>query len=139
MLREELKSIKSSSDDLREFGLTVGAAFLVLGCLLLRAHRVSCPYFLAIGAALILLGLAIPIALRPVQRPWMAFSIVMGYLMTQVLMGLLFFILVTPIGFVSRLFGQNFLDLRIDRGRSSYWEKRSASASIDPSQYEKQF
>jgi predicted membrane channel-forming protein YqfA (hemolysin III family) len=138
MLKEEFMKIDSSKKELRKFGITVGIALGIIAMALFRLHRGSFRYALIAGLVLLILGVAAPIVLRPIQRPWMAFSIVMGFVMTNLLTGLFFFLMVTPIGLIMRLAKKDILELRLDPNRESYWTRRD-NADPDIASYEKQF
>ena len=62
----------------------------------------------------------------------------MGWVMTRVILTILFFTVLTPLGFIAKLFGKNFLDLKLDKEQNSYWEIREKK-EIKPIDYEKQF
>jgi len=111
---------------LRAFGLTVGGALLVLAAILLWKHRPAWPYAGGAGALAVLLGLALPRSLRPVERVWMKLAGMMGWVMTRVILTLVFFLVFTPIGFALRLFGRDPLTLSFDRKAASYWVARGA-------------
>jgi hypothetical protein len=136
MLLEELKNIKSQRRDLRNFGLTVGGILAVLGCVLLWREKPSYPYFLATGVLLVASGLAVPFALKPFQKAWMALSILLGWVMTRVILSVLFYLAITPLSLVLRLAGMRFLDK--GRNEKSYWRYRKTEDK-DPSRYERQF
>lgn len=138
MLLDEIKNIKSSRKDLRMFGLTVGGVFIVLGVLLLWFGNGKHLYLLIGGISLLLFGLLLPSILKPFQKIWMAAAITMGWFMTRVVLILLFYLIVTPIGMISRLSGKRFLDLRKDNSRKSYW-KNKKSREFVKSDYEKQY
>ncbi|MDR3667890.1 MAG: SxtJ family membrane protein [Ignavibacteriaceae bacterium] len=138
MIKDEIKNIKQSPKDLRKFGLTVGTVIFLFGCLLLWKHKPSQFYFLSIGAALILLGLIFPVILRPLNKIWMILAILLGWIMTRVILSLLFYIVITPIGLIARISGKHFLDLKIDKSRTSYWDKRK-NVQVSPADYERQF
>ena len=63
---------------LREFGLTVGIAFGVLAALLFWREKAHYIYFVPVSAALILLGLIVPLVLRPIRKGWMAMAAALG-------------------------------------------------------------
>lgn len=139
MLRDELKNIDSSPEALRKFGVAIGIALVMFSWILLRLHGGHIPYVLAAaGMALLILGLAVPTVLRPIQRPWMTLSVTIGWVMTNVLTSLFFFLMVTPVGLAMRISGKDILETSIDRNRESYWIRRPQEA-IDPASYEKQF
>lgn len=138
MLREELKSINSGKAELRKFGLTVGAALAVPGGIFFWLGKPFYPYLLYPGIALILLGLLIPGILKPSQRLWMAFAVIMGWLMSRVILILLYYLVLTPVALIARVVGKRFLELKWDRSQNSYWNYREKQPA-DKSGYEKQF
>lgn len=100
----------ATKKDLRSFGLLVGGVFSVIGLwpLLLRGE----PYrfwAVGLGGMLILLGGAIPSVLAPLHRLWMWIGHILGWINTRILLGLVFYGLVTPIGIVFRLMGKDVM------------------------------
>ena len=111
----------------RRFGLLVGGAFLVLGVLLgRRAHTVGATVALVLGSALFAGGLAAPVRLRPIYRSWMALATVISKVTTPVVMGIIFFLVLTPIGVIARLLGHR--PLSRPQGETSYWQSRPPGA-----------
>jgi hypothetical protein len=129
---------EKSAAELRRFGLTVGAGFAVIGLLSwLRGHAFA-PRVLWIMAALLMAPAAIvPASLRPVEREWMRAAAILGYVNTRVILTLLFYVVITPIGFVRRIFGDP-LDRSIKDGRQSHWIRREREP-FDRARYEQQF
>ena len=120
----------------RKFGLTVGAAFLVLAALLWWRGRPAAPWFGGLGAALALAGLVIPARLGPVQRAWMGLAHLLSKVTTPVFMGVVYFIVLAPIGMLMRAFGRNPMAARLNGG--SFWALRSG-ATEERSGMERQF
>ena len=84
------------------------------------------------------LGLIFPIVLKPIYLVWMIFSVILGWFMTRLILSLLFYFVITPIGISLRLLDKDFLDLKKKETRGSYWNMRDSK--IEKSQnYEKQF
>ncbi len=123
-ISEEIKNLDISLKKVREFGLLVGGVFLALGALLAWRGRPNAPVFFAFGGFLVLFGLARPALLRPLYRLWMTLAILMGWFMSRVLLTVLFYMAITPIGIWIRLSGKDLLDLRFKDGLSSYWKLR---------------
>ncbi len=121
MILNELKNIKSTKKDLRNFGMLVGGVLLLLGAILFWYGKGSAPYILGTGALLFVSGVIFPGVLTPLQKVWMALAVVMGYVMTRVMLSLLFFIVMTPLAVGFRLAGKRPLDLKMDRTAKSYW------------------
>ena len=138
MLKEEFKHIKETKKDLRKFGLTVGIVLAAIGTLLFYFEKSSAIYFTIIGGLLILLGILLPQLLKPINKVWMGLAIVLGFIMTRVILTTLFYLVITPIGFLAKIFGKKFMNLKYDRSAKTYWEKRSIiqKKQID---YERQF
>ena len=138
MILEEIKSISRTNKELSKFGLTVGIFLVFVGGLFFWLEKQSYPYFLAIGTVLILGGLVVPKLPTPIYLAWMAFATVMGWVMTRVILTVVFFLVFTPIGFFGRLFGYKFLDLKWDASQGTYWNRRKSTDS-DKWAYERQF
>ena len=105
---------------LREFGLTTGSIVaglfgLFFPWLLERALPVW-PWIVC--GVLAGWGLLAPMSLGPVYRVWMRFGLLLNRVTTPIIMGLVFFIAITPLGFVRRLFGRDSLARRFDQSES---------------------
>lgn len=107
----------------RKFGLVVGGAFLVLGAILWwRTHVTPATVALVLGAALSLAGLAIPTRLGPVYRGWMRLALAISKVTTPILMGAIYFLVLTPAGLLARLVGHR--PVSSPRGVPTYWRAR---------------
>jgi hypothetical protein len=124
VIADELRAVKSGRGDLRKFGITMAVGLGVLGALFLWRGKGEPMIFFGLAALFLVLGLAIPAVLRPVQRAWMAFAIVLGWVMTRVILVVLFFVGVTPVALIARVVGKRFLSLGFEPERASYWERR---------------
>ena len=135
---EEIKNIKSEKSDLRNFGITVGIILLIISGFLFWKEKESFQIFFAIGITLFLTAIAIPAVLKPVYWMWMIFAIILGWFMTRVILSLLFYVVFTSIGLTLRFFGKQFLELRWDKSKESYWNFRT-NEHLQHEKYEKQF
>ncbi|MGA2554060.1 MAG: SxtJ family membrane protein [Smithella sp.] len=138
MIIEEIKNIKGDKSDWRKFGITMGIILAVMGFYLLWKGKNYAEYIFALAAAFFIPGLVIPSALKLVYKAWMVMSVIMGFIMTRVIMVFIFYMIVTPIGFVASIIGKNFLDMKIDKTAKSYWMVREIVRK-EKSDYEKQF
>lgn len=138
MLIDDIKNIKGSKKDLRKFGLTIGIVLLILAALLFWFNKPTYPYFGGVGLFLILSGLLFPVILKPLNKIWMTLAIILGWIMTRVILTILFYLVLTPIGFLAKIFGKDFLDLKLDTNVNTYWIKRE-SKKKDAIDYERQF
>ena len=130
---EEFKEIKSGKKELREFGLTIGVILVILGGVAVWRGKSAYPYLLGTGMALIVLGLIKPEILKIPQKIWMAVAVIIGFFMSRVILSVLFYAVITPIGFLTKIFGKDILDQRIDRHASSYWKACPASGKTKDS------
>jgi hypothetical protein len=137
-IHADLKKLNTGDRDLRKFGVTVGGVFVLLGVLFLLRHRPSYLSFLGAGAVLTALGVIWPRALKYVYIAWMAFAFTLGFVMSNVILALFFFLFVTPIGLLARLFQKDFLARKWDKQAPSYWIQ-SAREMSKPESYERQF
>ena len=123
----------------REFGLVVGSVFLLLsGWWFYRGKFSSASHItLPLGALLVLLGLLWPRSLVWPNRAWMLLAEALSYVTTRIILGIVFFLIMTPIGVVKRLLGWDPLDRR-SGSRGSYWKPYS-ERQRDPRHYEKMY
>lgn len=136
---DEIRNIKSSSKELREFGITIGAVLILFAGLALWRGRASFPYLLACGILFIISGLLLPAVLKPLQKVWMGFAVVMGFVMSRVILTLLFFGIVTPIAVMMKVLGKDLLGERIVKAQPSYWHKRALAPEKPKESYENQY
>ena len=122
----------------KKFGLTFGGALLVLGLIAFWRGHATAPYLVSLGGIFLVLALAVPKALRPVEKLWLKFGEILGYVMTRVLLFIIFFFVLTPLSLVARVFGKSFLDLSWHKPAKTYWHEREKKPA-DPKIYEKQF
>jgi len=138
MIIEEIKHIKSTKNELRKFAYSVGGVLILIGAVSYFLGTATYIYFVSIGILLAVLGLSLPEVLMPFQKIWMAISILLGFVMTRVILSILFYIVITPVGFVARLLGKDFLDEKIDKSKESYWNYREQK-EYDKTSTEQQF
>ena len=139
MIREEIRSLKSGPAELRRFGLTVGTVFALLGLWFWWRGRSFFPFLLVPGVLLLLLGAVVPRTLRLIHVGWMSSAFVLGFAVSTVLLTVLFYLVVTPIGLIARMVGRDFLNRKWDRKAASYWMMRDRSPPKQIRNYEQQF
>lgn len=123
----------------REFGLIVGGILTLLSIWwFYRARNLSVAQVtLPLGALLVLLGIVFPKALIWPNRGWMLLAEGLSFVMTRIILGLVFFLIVTPIGVIKRLSGWDPLNRRAS-GSASYWRPYS-ERQRDVRHYEKMY
>ena len=138
MIIEEISAIKSGKKELRQFGVTLAVVLCVIGCWLWWKESQWQVYLFIAAGVLLLPAVVFPGLLKPFHRLWMTLGLCMGWLVTGVLMIVLFYLVVTPIGLLMRLRGRDPLKQSFDREAGSYWIPRDR-ATVDKKDYERQF
>ena len=137
MINHLISEIKITKKEIRKFGIVIGIILIIIGVILFWKKNISYPMLMITGIFLLVGGLSIPIILKPIYLIWMIFATILGWLMTRVILSLLFFGLITPISLIARLMGKKFIYLRLDNINNSYWNYRSNKVqNVD---YEKQY
>lgn len=111
----------TSKKELRSFGLLVGATFSGVGIwpLLMRGEALRL-WAIGLGGVLILFGGMSPGILAPVHKVWMRVGHALGWVNTRILLGLVFFGLVTPMGILFRLMGKDVMGQTFVRDSPTY-------------------
>jgi hypothetical protein len=138
MFLEEIRKIKSEKRDLRNFGLTIGIVLGLLSGLLWWKGKDTYTIFLFISLAFIFFGLFLPSALKLLQKAWMTLAVILGWFMTRIILSILFYLVFSSIGLILRAFGKQFINLRMDKSKKSFWIIRE-NKEFRKSDYERQF
>lgn len=123
----------------REFGLIVGGVLLLVSSWWFYRGKLADVRQITMitGALLVVLGLVFPRVLVLPNKAWMALAAVLSFVSTRIILGFVFFGIVTPIGFFKRLFGWDPLHRRAPVN-DSYWRPYS-ERQRDRRHYEKMF
>ena len=138
MLIEELKQIDVSVKAVKKTGLTIGMVLIIISLLLWYLGKNTFMYFSGLGGLFIILAIVAVPVLRPFHKLWMMLALLMGFVMSRIILTLLFYLVLTPIGLLAKIVGKKFMHLGFDKNAKTYWEKRenTAKQQID---YERQF
>lgn len=113
--------------ELRNFGLIVGGMFCLIGIWpAVRYGEALRSWALVPGSLLVLLGLVMPTVLGPIFRLWMKMGHVLGWINTRIILGVLYFGLITPMGMVMRLFGWDSMRRALNQDVETYRVVRRA-------------
>lgn len=128
MIAEEFKHLQNAATkkDFKKFGFTMGVALIAIAAIVyFKTGRLSL-YLGSASALFFLLAVIVPVWLKYVYLIWMGFAVVMGFIMTRVILGILFFLVFSPVGLVLRLLRKDPLNQRLQPEKSTYWIKRTA-------------
>jgi hypothetical protein len=127
-IKKQIREIDSSPRELRKLGVTLVVVFGIIGSLLWWKDRPSWIFFGGIGLVLGLSILIWPKGLRPFYKLWRSWAIIMNYFISRILLILLYYLALTPIGLISRALGRDVLD-RKSKDHPSYWNQRHGKES----------
>jgi hypothetical protein len=138
MLKEEFKHINTSDKSVRKTGVTIGIVLITISFLLWWFGNNSFIYFSAVGGIFIILSYIALTVLRPFHKLWIGLSLLLGFIMSHLILSIIFYFVVTPIGLLAKLVGKKFMSLKFNKSATTYWEKREKpiKEKID---YERQF
>jgi hypothetical protein len=124
----------------RSFGLVIAAFFALIALRPLLHDRNAAPLWwaLAVAVAFLVVAIAIPAALRPLNRVWTRLGVLLSRLVTPIVLALVFYGVVTPVAAMMRLFGKDPLKLRSAPEAESYWIARPPPGP-PPSSMQQQF
>ena len=139
MVMEQINSLRETTPrQLRLFGFLVGVVACGLS-IWLRVHgKPYWPLLSFAGCAVFILGSLAPGSLKWAYAVWMILGITIGAIISAVLITLMFYAVVVPVGLVARLCGRDFLSRQWNVHDCSYWLKRGSKTKSRQS-YERQF
>lgn len=108
----------------KDFGLTFAGVCLLVAAVGWWKGSGAWPWWLGGSAAFAVAGLVAPRLLTPLSRGWAAFGDALHKIMSPLIMGVLFFCVVTPVGLLMRACGKDPLRLRLDPAAPDYWLPR---------------
>jgi hypothetical protein len=133
------KKIRNESKDLRQFGIVLGLVLITFGSVNFIKNRLTLSVLLmAPGVLSLALAFVAPLSLRGAYAVFVKIAHAIGWFNTKVILGLIYFFIVTPIGLFMRMFGKDPLNRSFDKRASTYWIDRKA-VKADRTQLEKQF
>jgi len=132
-----MEKLKTDKTALRKFGLTLAIAFLLISGLFFLRHKYDAAvYSLAISFLFVIMRLAPVVLLKPVYIAWMRFAAILGWINTRVILVILFYLIITPLGFLMRLFRVDLLERK--NSADTYWKKKE-KAGLNRLDYERRF
>ena len=111
----------------KSFGLVFFVVFLIISLWPLTYDSNARIFPGIISLIFLFLGLINSKLLTPLNKVWMKFGLFLGAIISPIAMGVVFFFVVTPIGFIMRVSGKDLLNMKHDSKKKSYWIKRNKS------------
>jgi hypothetical protein len=114
--------IKISSN--KSFGIVFSVVFLILGLWPLISGNAILIWAILISIVFLILGVMNSKLLSPLNKIWFKFGLVLGSLIAPIFVGIVFFLVVTPIGLFMRVLGKDLLNMKFNKKIKTYWIKR---------------
>ena len=127
-----MDDIKISSN--RSFGIVFFAVFFLIALYPLIHNEEIRIWSLITSLIFLILGLINSRTLTPLNKLWFKFGILLGKIVSPIIMGIIFFLVVTPIGFIMRILGKDVLNLKFNANKS-YWIEKTGPKSKMKNQF----
>ncbi|MFH1784103.1 MAG: hypothetical protein ABH868_04325 [bacterium] len=134
----QIRNRKNEKRELRKFAITISVVLSLWGAVFFWRDKGYYGYFFAFSSLFLFSGLVLPVLSRPVYKIWMIIAEAINWLITRLILAFLLYFIFTPLGFIAKIFGKNFLDLGFKTGSSTYWIVKDKTES-EKKCYEKQF
>ena len=121
-----MDNIKIGSN--RSFGIVFSIVFLLIALYPLINGEEFRTWSLIIAIIFLVLGLINSKILTPLNKLWFKFGILLGRIVSPVIMGIIFFLVVTPTGLIMRIIGKDLLNLKFNKDKS-YWIEKTGPKS----------
>ena len=118
--------MKSQSSN-KSFGLLFFVVFLILGLWPLKNGENLNFYFITASIIFLILGLINSKLLSPLNKSWIKLGEILGIIIAPIVMALVYFVILTPVSFIVRIFGKDLLGLKFLKEKETYWIKRKKS------------
>ena len=127
-----MDDIKISSN--RSFGIVFFIVFFLIALYPLLYSKDIRIWSLLISLIFLILGLINSRILTPLNKLWFKFGILLGKIVSPIIMGIIFFLVVTPIGFIMRILGKDVLSLKFNTNKT-YWIEKTGPKSKMKNQF----
>jgi hypothetical protein len=128
-----MDEIKISSN--RSFGLVFFVVFLLIAIYPLTNNEEIRIWSIILSLIFLILGLLKSKFLYPLNILWFKFGVFLGKIVSPIIMSIIFFLVVTPIGLLMRLFGKDILHLKLNKKKRTYWIEKSVIKSTMKNQF----
>ena len=108
----------------RSFGLLFFIVFLAFALWPLTKKGEINLYLISIALIFLILGLLNSKILTPLNRSWIKFGELLGRIIAPIIMGIVYFIILTPVSLLVRLFGKDLIGMKFNNNLKTYWIKR---------------
>ena len=119
----------------RSFGLLFFIVFLAFALWPLTKKGEINLYLISIALIFLILGLLNSKILTPLNKSWIKFGELLGRIIAPIVMGIVYFIILTPISLLVRLLGKDLIGMKFDKNLKTYWIKRKKNLGTMDKQF----
>ena len=119
----------------RSFGILFFLVFLIISLWPLKNGNNLNFYFLITSGIFLILGAYNSNLLTPLNKGWIKFGEILGLIIAPIVMGLVYFVILTPVSLIVRLFGKDLIGLKFLKENESYWIKRKKNLTSMDKQF----
>lgn len=112
---------KTAEGPERSFGFVFAAFCAIVAGLNLWYNLLAFWWWIGAAALFAALAVAAPVVLRPLNIVWFKFGMLLHHIVSPIVLGLMFFAVFAPIGFIMRIAGKRPLNLKFEPAKDSYW------------------
>jgi|TARA_B100001750_G_C15042083_1_gene367142 fatty acid desaturase len=137
---QEIRNIKATKKNIRNFSFLISAVLILLGIYFSFKNNTLELNLLLSSIFFALSGIFFPIIIKPLYFIWMVLAILLGFVMTRIILIVLFYLIVFPTGILAKLTGVKLIDSKFRSAKDSYWIKKDLSnRKFKKIDYERQF
>jgi len=125
-------NLKSSN---KSFGIVFFIVFIIIGLYPFLNNQEIRVWSIILSLIFLILGFLNSKLLTPLNKAWIKFGILLGNIISPLVLGIIFFLVVLPTGLLMRLFKKNFLGLKFDKKLKSYWINKEKQLSSMKNQF----
>ena len=133
-----MENIKTNKAALRKFGLMMGVFFSIVAAVLFIKHRQSALPGAIVALVFFSIAISTPTLLKYLYIIWMKLAFILSWFNTRLLLCVIFYLVLSPVGLVMRIFRVDLLERRFNPGLDSYWKAREKT-TLAKRDYTKQF
>jgi len=130
--------LNTGTNSLRKFGFTLVVVLSIISLILFLRHNHQFFAIFIIAAGLLFITAIVPAILKPLYIFWMKLAFVLSWINTRLILILTYYLLITPIGIIIRVFGKDLLDRAIKKDKDSYWLDKP-NKILSTEDYQRQF
>lgn len=124
---------------LRTFGIALSIFLGIIGLIhFLKGHTHQNFWFWGAAGIVLISALSVPILIKPIYRGALFIAYILGWINTRIILGLIFYLLFTPISLIMKIIGRDPLNRKFNKETNSYWNIRERGP-ITKEQYLRQF